>query len=504
MDKIKNFFQKLIPSKRRIVQLYAAVLYNAHAKGFITGDIYTGKLKNACVPGLNCYSCPGAAFSCPLGALQNAIASTGHRLPFYVLGILMLYGLIFGRTICGWLCPFGLIQELLYKLPVPKIKKNRFTRLLAKLKYALLIGLVILIPLYNAFRYYPLPAFCKYICPAGTLEGAVLLLTHPENSALFSMLGALFTSKFTILVCIVILCAFAYRAFCRFLCPLGLIYGFFNKICVIGVKVNEDKCIHCNKCVRECLMDVKKVGDVECIQCGKCIPVCPTDCIDFKAGKIVLNRKETEKTKNGKHIFAAVSVLLLCAVLIAANLPAGGKETPVSDLPEATVSQAAEENSVSGQNPATPLETNPEILTGSEIGMLAPDFTAKGIGGSESFTLSDARGRVAVVNFWATWCSPCVKELPYFDAVSKECAEEAVVIAVHSDMVTDDPENYLSRFDYEMPFALDKTGDAARALGVGYMLPHTVVIAPDGRITYNRAGSLTYDEISRLIDEAAK
>ena len=75
-----------------MIQLYAALLFNAHLKGFIKGDIYTGKTKYACVPGLNCYSCPGAVGACPLGALQNALASSGHRAGFYVLGIIMLYG----------------------------------------------------------------------------------------------------------------------------------------------------------------------------------------------------------------------------------------------------------------------------------------------------------------------------------------------------------------------------------------------------------------------------
>ena len=89
-----------LPTQRRLIQLYAALLHNAHVKGFITGDIYTGNAKALCVPGLNCYSCPGAAGACPLGALQNAIASSGARTPAYVLGILLLFGLTLGRTIC--------------------------------------------------------------------------------------------------------------------------------------------------------------------------------------------------------------------------------------------------------------------------------------------------------------------------------------------------------------------------------------------------------------------
>ncbi|MBO6039678.1 MAG: 4Fe-4S binding protein, partial [Oscillospiraceae bacterium] len=122
-------------STRRLIQLYSALLYNAHLRGFVKGEIYQGGAKYACVPGLNCYSCPGAVGACPLGALQNALAASGHRGGWYVMGILLLFGTVLGRTICGWLCPMGLVQELLHRIPTFKIKKSRVTRLLSYLKY---------------------------------------------------------------------------------------------------------------------------------------------------------------------------------------------------------------------------------------------------------------------------------------------------------------------------------------------------------------------------------
>ena len=128
---MKRFFSKLknlIPTKRRIIQLYAALLFNANIKGIVHGVIYQGPVKNICTPGLNCYSCPGASGACPLGALQNAMTTAEKRTPYYVFGILMLWGLMLGRFICGFLCPFGLIQDLLHKIKTPKIKKNKLTR----------------------------------------------------------------------------------------------------------------------------------------------------------------------------------------------------------------------------------------------------------------------------------------------------------------------------------------------------------------------------------------
>ncbi len=289
MAKVKNFFKKVglwfknhAPSKRRLIQLYAALLVNANLKGYITGKIYTGNFKNLCSPGLNCYSCPGASFACPLGALQDSMAQTNDRAAFYIIGILALFGLTLARTICGFLCPVGLGQELLYKIKTPKLKKSRYTRVLSFFKYVLLAVMVIAIPLI----YHGIPAFCKYVCPAGTFEGAGGLLANSNNAGFFAMLGNLFTWKFCLLVFFIVGSIFVYRFFCRFFCPLGAIYGFFNKWALIGVKLDEDKCVDCGMCIQTCKMDIKHVGDHECINCGECVSVCPTQAISWKGSKI--------------------------------------------------------------------------------------------------------------------------------------------------------------------------------------------------------------------------
>lgn len=279
--KTKEWFKNHLPTKRRLIQLYAALLTNANIKGFATGKIYMGSTKTACVPGLNCYSCPGAIGACPLGALQDSLAASSTRAPAYIFGILILFGLLLGRVICGFLCPFGLIQELLYKIRSPKLRKNRFTRILSYFKYVLL-GILIAIPVIYA----GIPSFCKYVCPAGTLEGAVSLLANIENSDFYAMLGYLFTWKFAILVVVVVACVFIYRAFCRFICPLGAIYGLFCRLSLLGVKLDKNKCIDCGLCIEGCKMDIKHVGDHECIQCGECIPVCPVQAITWKGSKI--------------------------------------------------------------------------------------------------------------------------------------------------------------------------------------------------------------------------
>ena len=488
MAKGIGWLKNHLPTQRRLIQLYAALLYNAHLKGYLTGNIFTGSTKSVCVPGFNCYSCPGAVGACPLGALQNAIASSGKRTPVYVLGILMLYGLLLGRTICGYLCPVGLLQELLHKIPTVKVKKSRVTRVLSYLKYVLLAVFVILIPLWYALQSYPVPAFCKYICPAGTFGGAIGLLANPANSDKFSMLGILFTRKFIILALIVLACVFLYRAFCRFLCPLGAIYGLFAKIAVVGVKVEAPKCTGCGRCTAQCPMDVRRVGDHECIHCGRCIDVCPTKAISMKAGRVTLRGPQTEGTpqqqKRSRRIRLAawgVALAVLVGALWYANRP-----EPAAAQPEGTVPTATVED---------------DTPQGHEVGMRAPDFSVPVYGG-DTFTLQEHRGKTVIVNFWATWCTPCCAELPHFDEIYQKYGGDVAVVAIHSDLVTDDVEEYLANYDYQLPFALDETGSVIQSFGGSTMLPQTVVIDANGIIVYNSVGSVTYEVLEDLISQA--
>ncbi|MBQ8323467.1 MAG: 4Fe-4S binding protein [Clostridia bacterium] len=297
---MKNFFKKIglwfknhAPTKRRIIQLYAALLSNANIKGFFNGQIYQGATKNLCVPGLNCYSCPGAIGACPLGSLQNALIESKTRTPSYIFGIIILFGLLLGRTICGFLCPVGLGQELLYKIKTPKLKKSKATRVLSYFKYVLLIALVVILPLSFA-----IPGFCEYICPAGTFEGGLGLLSNVKNQTLLAVLGPLFTWKFAVLVAVIVGSIFIYRVFCRFLCPLGALYGFFCKLALIGVKLDKNKCTDCGLCIGVCKMDVKKVGDHECIHCGECISVCPAKAISWKGSSLFVRKNDADMPAN--------------------------------------------------------------------------------------------------------------------------------------------------------------------------------------------------------------
>lgn len=264
---------------RLLIQCAFAAISNGHLIGFGTGKIYTGPLKTLCHPGLNCYSCPGALGACPIGALQAVTGSKEYHIALYVFGLLTVIASLFGRLICGFLCPFGLVQDLLHKIPFPKkLRRLPGEKLLRGLRYGVLGILVLLLPMtVNNFMGLGDPWFCKYLCPAGTLEAGIPLVLLQKD--LQSAVGPLYFWKLGVLAVILIASVILYRPFCRYLCPLGAIYGFFNRFALYRYTVDPVKCIVCGECQKACEMDIpvwKKPNGTDCIRCGKCKSACPT------------------------------------------------------------------------------------------------------------------------------------------------------------------------------------------------------------------------------------
>ncbi len=264
-------------SLRTWVQICFTAVTNGYAAGFVKGKIFQGGSKRICLPGLNCYSCPGALGACPIGSLQAVLSDRNYSFAFYVVGFLLLVGALAGRFVCGWLCPFGLVQDLLNKIPFPKkLKKLPGDRVLRYLKYAVLAGFVIILPMTVLdIVGQGSPWFCKYICPSGTLFGGIPLIAANPN--LRAVLGWLFTWKTAILVLLLALSIAVYRPFCRYLCPLGAIYGLFNPIALYRFKIGEN-CTDCGACQKACPADIKvqkTPNSPECIRCGKCKAACP-------------------------------------------------------------------------------------------------------------------------------------------------------------------------------------------------------------------------------------
>ena len=237
------------------------------------------------MPGLNCYSCPAASGACPIGSFQSVVGSSKFSFSYYITGFLILLGVLLGRFICGFLCPFGWLQELLHKIPTKKFSTKKL-KPLTYLKYVILAVMVVLLPAIIVSDVgIGDPFFCKYLCPQGVLEGAIPL--SAVNAGIRAALGSLFTWKLAVLLTVVVLSVLFFRPFCKWICPLGAFYALLNKVSLFQMKVDKNKCVSCGKCARVCKMDVdvtKTPNHTECIRCGMCISTCPTDAVQFRYG----------------------------------------------------------------------------------------------------------------------------------------------------------------------------------------------------------------------------
>ncbi len=270
---------------RKLVQAVWIFLVNGFWGFPVTGNLYQGPLKVICSPGLNCYSCPAATTYCPIGSLQQlllgvrfSLQSGQYYIGTYVLGGMGLLAAGFGRFICGWACPFGLVQELLHKIPS---RKYSIPAVLNWCKYGFLLFFVIILPLLLVDQFgLGKPWFCKYICPAGTLEAGIpMLLLVPD---LRTTIGFLYLNKIIILTGVIIWSVLAARPFCRTICPLGAFYALFNRVSLIKLDLDKEACTNCRACHKVCPVEIhfnETPGSGECINCMKCM----TDACEFDA-----------------------------------------------------------------------------------------------------------------------------------------------------------------------------------------------------------------------------
>jgi ferredoxin-type protein NapH len=249
--------------KRRIFQGMGAILPNAYVQGILTASLYQGSLKSVCSPLLNCYACPSALFSCPIGTLQHFMV-TGN-VPYYGLGTLSAIGATVGRMTCGTLCPFGFLQDLLYKFRAWKVSIPAWSRYF---RYAVLVGLVFVIPYITHENWF------SKLCPMGTLIGGLPWVTLNVNVR--SMIRALFWVKIAILLFFMTTSTMVKRPFCRAVCPLGAIFSLFNKSSFLQLAWNPDTCTRCGKCQKICPVDIRPDRNwtnpdcLRCLDCTRC------------------------------------------------------------------------------------------------------------------------------------------------------------------------------------------------------------------------------------------
>ena len=229
--------------------------------------------KSVCLPILNCHSCPIALFACPIGVIAQF--STLHLVPFLALGAIGVLGVFVGRFFCGWICPFGLLQEVLYKIPGPKLQLPSRLR---HLKYLVLVLLVVAIPFFFGEES---PLFFCRLCPPATLQSsipwAIIRGGFPDLSTA--------VTRLIILGAVIALVMMNKRAFCRALCPLGAIMSLFNKVSALSLRKDDRKCMNCHACESACPMDATPTAETEggtretspeCILCLECTEKCPT------------------------------------------------------------------------------------------------------------------------------------------------------------------------------------------------------------------------------------
>ena len=253
-----------MPVIRRIVQAVSLVALNSSWAG--------GQVKWFCMPVMNCHSCTLAWFACPIGVLVHY---AGYRVfPFLALGMLVLTGALLGRFLCGWVCPMGFLQDLLYKIPGRKVSLPAWTKYI---KYVLLAVTVGLLPFLLGET--TLWSYCRG-CPVSAMQATLPNLLGGGGGGL----PLRTVVKLAILVAVLLLAVVHSRGFCRVLCPIGALLAPFNHLSLWRVKPVAG-CVGCKKCDRTCptqcapspgmIAHEPPSRQAECVVCSDCRTGCP-------------------------------------------------------------------------------------------------------------------------------------------------------------------------------------------------------------------------------------
>ncbi len=258
---------------KRIIQILATIIVNGYFPAIYKGGIYQGSLKRVCWPVLNCWGCPTAMYGCPAGGLQHFIGL--QLIPWVVLGILGTVGAAVGRMACGWICPFGLFQDLLFKIRSFKMRMPVFFKFFKYGVLVLVAGLVV----YKVGE----PWFCK-LCPDGLLIAGFPLVLFDKTGDLRALIGWHYYMKIAIFILIVLSSITMKRFFCRSMCIIGAVYSIFNRFSFTKLRLNKDKCRECGSCQNVCPMDVpvyKQQNHIDCIRCLDCVYKCPSKALKY-------------------------------------------------------------------------------------------------------------------------------------------------------------------------------------------------------------------------------
>jgi polyferredoxin len=222
------------------------------------------RLHGICSPVFHCYSCPLATFACPIGILAQYSAL--HVFPFLAVGTVLAAAALCGSLVCGWACPFGFLQDLVARLPTPKL---RLPGCLGWARYAVLAGLVFLVPYYFGEGS---PWFVCRLCPAGALEAAVpysIQQSLARHAIVWPTLN-----KSIILGVFLLATLFVRRPWCTLFCPLGALFGLGNYVSLVFLRFQSSRCSGCELCRDLCKYhgpSQRRGSDLRCIRCFECV-----------------------------------------------------------------------------------------------------------------------------------------------------------------------------------------------------------------------------------------
>ncbi|WP_236913876.1 TlpA family protein disulfide reductase [Clostridium sp. Cult2] len=188
-----------------------------------------------------------------------------------------------------------------------------------------------------------------------------------------------------------------------------------------------------------------------------------------------------------------VGIIILAVVLVGglyyfAAIKDG--ELKEKSVPENNITEDIDENV--GEK-----EASEDLTYDIAIGEEAPDFTLKDLNGDE-VSLSDYRGKIVLINFWATWCKYCDIEMPDLQKLDKE-NDDLVVLAVDVMEKKSLVEEYIEKGGYDFQVVLDEDGDIAKTYLVS-AFPTSYFVDKDGILLGGVPGMMTYAQMTKIIE----
>ena len=207
-------------------------------------------------------------------------------------------------------------------------------------------------------------------------------------------------------------------------------------------------------------------------------------------------QRAKKKSLIARCVAWGLALALLCGALYYFNFVDGRDKTPT---PEDTTQSDTTAEGDTGE-PLPP--------RGNEVGNLCVSTELQLYTGGETFAVDNNRGKVTVINFWGTWCGPCIAELPHFEEVAKDYADTVTVVAVHSNYKASTASEWIIKNypETSILFAQDPddgaNGAYYSALGGVGDFPMTIIVDKDGVITFTCRGSITHEELVDAVEDA--